>query len=108
MPAPPDRMLPQPPAMAGADRLRLQPQILQHRRLPGDDPVKADKPAVGLQDPDLVLGDRLRRDGELGRDTLQELSVIAPGRLGAATRPDSCPASPGLARRIRQRCPLSW
>jgi hypothetical protein len=60
--------------MAGADRLRLQPQILQHRRLPGDDPVKADDPAVGFQGPDLVLGDRPRRDREVGGDTLQDSS----------------------------------
>src|SRR4029453_1144606 len=92
-PAPiaPASRAPHPPAMAAADRLRLQPQILQHRRLPGDDPVKADKPAVGLQDPDLVLGDRPRRDGELGRDTLQELSVIAPVRLGAASQARQLP-----------------
>jgi hypothetical protein len=36
--------------------------VTPNGRLPQDDPVEADDLAVVLEDPDLVLGDRARRD----------------------------------------------
>jgi hypothetical protein len=43
-PCHPGRVLPQPSPVPGADRLRLQPEVLQVGRLARDEPVEANDP----------------------------------------------------------------